>query len=69
MTAVPETKFTCDRCRKEEYVPTNTNPPPHARLVGPNHWLTVMIGTEPGAPAMHLCSVCAPLLARFMSNE
>jgi hypothetical protein len=67
VTATPETLFRCDRCGLSEHFLTNTNPPVHERMKGPDEWLVLRIGTDPATPYSHLCPQCADMFNTFMS--
>jgi hypothetical protein len=68
MTANPLTAFSCDRCGRTENVAL-TNSPGHVRQAGPEKWLAIVVGTDPGTPPSHLCPPCAHGFKAFMDAK
>jgi len=68
MTAIPETRYQCDRCNVVASVPMQ-NIPAHARMSGPPDWLCLQVGVDPGTPPTHLCSECAQMFQILMTNH
>ena len=65
MSAFPETRYRCDRCRLEVSTAVQ-NTPVHSRSAGPPDWLMLSIGHDPGIPPKHLCPECSGAFTQFM---
>jgi hypothetical protein len=68
MTALPETKYTCDRCGDTANM-TVQNVPAHDRIGGPQGWLALRIGLDPATPPAHLCPPCAFGFKAYIDNR
>jgi len=67
MSAFPETRYVCDRCRVEVAVAIQ-NTPIHTRQAGAFGWLPITVGADPSVPGKHLCERCADLFVAFMAE-
>jgi len=67
MSAHPETRYVCDRCKTDAVVPLS-NGPVHQRVGGPDNWLQLGVGTDPSRAPVHLCPSCRALFEAFMSE-
>lgn len=67
MSAFPETRYRCDRCRVEVAVAIQ-NTPITTRAAGAPGWLQLQIGIDPSVPPKHLCDSCADQFIGFMAE-
>ena len=67
MSAFPETRYRCDRCRIEVSTAISNVPLP-SRGAGPPDWLMLSLGHDPSRPPSHLCPECADRFTAFMSE-
>jgi hypothetical protein len=67
VTALPETKYTCDRCGDSTTMAIQ-NLPAHVSIGGPGGWLALRIGVDPSTPPSHLCPPCAFGFKAFMAD-
>ncbi len=68
MTAIPETRFHCNRCHSDTVQPQDTGGPAHGRMSGPPDWLMLRVGTDPSSPPEHLCERCKVAFFQFMEG-
>ena len=68
MSAFPEYRYVCDRCKTSTNVVMASAPPAHTRAAGPEHWTMLSVGSDPGTPAQHLCPRCTIAFFGFMSG-